>query len=191
MLTLEITKTIPDELIAQIVEMDHAAYPPEDQMTWDRAYMIYHCIQDSLILLKEDGRLVGHLSIYAVRPDLVPLAIREQKPIFYVEEKEHLLPVVEGPCDGYLHNIILYPEYRGRGFRRYLYLGMKRWLKTHPGIRYLWADAVSEYGQRAASSLGMKACPELDRLWGGELQTVLKALDRQIAESGEPEALFL
>jgi GNAT superfamily N-acetyltransferase len=134
--------------------------------------------------LKEDGRMIGFLSIYAVRQDLVPLAIASQKPIFDVESPEHLIPRITGPADGYIHNIILDPEYRGCGYRRYLYLGLRYWLDKHPGIGYLWADAVSEYGQRALKGLGLEPSPALPRLWGGETQSVLEALERQL-EKGE------
>ena len=181
MLTLEITSDISQELIEKIVLMDHDAYPPDDQMTWDRAYMIYGHIKDSLILLKEDGRLIGFVSIYGIRPDLVPLAIKRQRPIFAVEEKAHLLPVITEPCDGYLHNIILCPEYRGRGYRRFLYLGLKCWLDRHERLNRIWADAVSENGRRALDALGLVPCPELKGLWGGEMQNVYLAIEKQLA----------
>ncbi len=183
-LTLEITKEISRELIETIVRMDHDAYPPGDQMTWDRAYMIYGLIQDSLILLKEDGKLIGFLSIYGVRPDLVPLAVKRQQPIFAVEEREHLLPELSGPAEGYLHNIILRPEYRGRGYRRYLYLGLKHWLDKHEGIGHIWADAVSGHGQRALEAIGLVPCSELKGLWGGKIEDVRSALEKQLQKDG-------
>ncbi len=183
-LTLEITKEISRELIETIVHMDHDAYPPDDQMTWERAFMIYGLIKDSLILLKEDGKLAGFLSIYGVRPDLVPLAIKRRQPIFAVEEREHLLPEIAGPADGYLHNIILYPEYRGKGYRRYLYLGLKHWLDSHEGLGHIWADAVSEHGQRALEAIGFAPHPELKGLWGGEMENVRNALEKQLQKCG-------
>ena len=190
-LSLQITSSISKELIARIVQMDHDAYPPEDQMTWERAEWIYGLIGDSLILLKEDGRMIGFLSIYAVRQDLVPLAIASQKPIFDVESPEHLIPVISGPADGYIHNIIMDPEYRGRGYRRYLYLGLRYWLDKHPGIGYLWADAVSEHGQRALKGLGLEPSPDLPRLWGGDMKSVLAALGRQLKQGGDLEEVIL
>lgn len=180
-LTLEITKEISRELLAAIVEMDHAAYPPEDQMTWDRAEMIYTYLPDSLILLKEDGRLIGFLSIYGVSRELVPLAISRQCPIFLAEERKHLMQKIEPLADGYLHNIILNPDMRGRGYRRHLYLGLKHWLNSHPGILNIWADAVSEHGQRALAAIGLEAYPALKGLWGGSLQSVLRALEEKLA----------
>lgn len=179
-LTIEITKDIPRELIETITKMDHDAYPPEDQMTWERAFMIYGLIKDSLILLKEDEKLVGYLSIYGIRQDLVPLAIKRQQTIFAVEERQHLLTEIIGPADGYLHNIIIYPEYRGRGYRRYLYLGLKHWLNNHEGIGQIWADAVSIHGQRALDALGFVPYPELKGLWGARIENVQSALDRHI-----------
>ena len=179
-LTLEITKEIPAELIETVTRMDHDAYPVEDQMTWDRAFMIYGLIKDSLILLKEDEKLIGYLSIYGIRQDLVPLAVKRGQPIFAVEEKEHLLPHITGPADVSLHNIIILPEYQGRGLRRCLYLGMKHWLDTHGSLSRLWADAVSGHGQRALKALGLSPCPELHRLWGGEMEDVLAALNKQL-----------
>ena len=179
-LSIEITKEIPKELIETVTNMDHDAYPPEDQMTWERAYMIYGLIKDSLILLKEDNRLIGYLSIYGIRQDLVPLAIKRRQTIFAVEERQHLLTEIIGPADGYLHNIIIYPEYRGMGYRRYLYLGLKHWLKSHEGISQIWADAVSVPGQRALQALGFAPCPELKGLWGAQIGNVLEALDSQI-----------
>ena len=190
-LSLQITSSISKELIGQIVQMDHDAYPPEDQMTWERAEWIYGLVGDSLILLREDGRMIGFLSIYGVRQDLVPLAIASQKPIFEVESPEHLIPEITGPADGYIHNIILNPEYRGRGYRRYLYLGLKHWLDKHPGIGYLWADAVSVHGQRALKGLGMEPSPALPRLWGGDTQSVLEALDRQLDKGGDWQDVIL
>jgi ribosomal protein S18 acetylase RimI-like enzyme len=183
-LTLEITKEIPRELIETVTNMDHDAYPPEDQMTWDKAFMIYGLIKDSLILLKEDGELVGYLSIYGIRKDLVPLAIKHQEPIFTAEERKHLLPDIAGTCDGYLHNIIIYPEYRGKGYRRYLYLGLWHWLNRHEGIVRIWADAVSVPGQRALMALGFEPYPELKGLWGGKIENIRSALDRQIQKDG-------
>ncbi len=191
LLSLEITKEIPMELIEAILQMDHDAYPPEDQMTRDRAYMIYTLIADSLILLKEDGRLIGHFSVYAVRPELIELAIRRQKHIFLVEEAHHLLPRVEGAAHGYIHNIILRPEYRGLGYRRYLFLGLSRWLERHPGITDFWGDAVSGPGQRALAALGLAPRPELSGLWGGDIQSVQEALHRQLAGFLEKDVFFL
>lgn len=179
-LTIEITKEISRELIETITNMDHDAYPPEDQMTWDRAFMIYGLMKDSLILLKEDEKLLGYLSIYGIRQDLVPLAIMRQQTIFAVEERQHLLEKITGPADGYLHNIIIYPEYRGKGYRRYLYLGLKHWLNNHEGIGQIWADAVSVHGQRALHSLGFAPYPELKGLWGAKIENVQKALDKQL-----------
>ena len=184
MLTLEITSDISQELVEKIVLMDHDAYPPDDQMTWDRAFMIYGLIKDSLILLKEDGLMIGFLSIYGIRLNLVPLAVQRQKPIFAVEAREHLLPIITEPCDGYLHNIILHPEYRGKGYRRCLYLGLRHWLDRHAGIGRIWADAVSENGRRALDALGLSPCPDLTGLWGGEIESVRAALDRQLAACG-------
>ncbi len=183
-LSLEITKEICTELIETIVHMDHDAYPPGDQMTWDRAFMIYGMTKDSLILLKEDGRLAGFLSIYGIRKDLVPLAIERQQPIFAVEEREHILPVITEPCDGYLHNIILQPDYRGKGYRRYLYLGLMHWLSRHEGIGQIWADAVSEHGQRALLALGLVPYPKLKGLWGGGINSVRSALENQLQKGG-------
>lgn len=183
-LSLEITKEISRELIETITNMDHDAYPPDDQMTWDRAFMIYGLINDSLILLKEDEKLVGYLSIYGIRQDLVPLAIQRQQTIFAVEERRHLLVKIAEPCDGYLHNIIIYPEYRGKGYRRYLYLGLKHWLNRHEGIGQIWADAVSVHGQRALEALGFVPYAELKGLWGGKIEDILTALDKQI-QKGE------
>ncbi len=180
-LTLEVTKEISRELLAVIVEMDHAAYPPEDQMTWDRAEMIYTYLQDSLILLREDGRLIGFLSIYAVSSELVPLAVRRQCPIFLAEEKHQLMQCVTPPVEGYLHNIIMHPDLRGRGYRRYLFLGLRHWLNSRPGISHIWADAVSEHGQRALAAIGLVPYPELKGLWGGSMQSVLQALDGKLS----------
>ena len=180
-LTLEITKEISGGLLAAIVEMDHAAYPPEDQMTWDRAEMIYTYLTDSLILLKEDGRLIGYLSIYGVSPELVPLAVMRQCPIFLAEERQHLLQKITPPADGYLHNIILNPDMRGRGYRRYLYLGMRHWLNCHPGISHIWADAVSVDGQRALAAIGLAPYKDLKGLWGGSIQSVAQALEDQLS----------
>lgn len=179
-LTIEITKEISRELIETITNMDHDAYPPEDQMTWDRAFMIYGLMKDSLILLKEDEKLVGYLSIYGIRQDLVPLAIMRQQTIFAVEERQHLLENIVGPADGYLHNIIIYPEYQGKGYRRYLYLGLKHWLDNHVGIVQIWADAVSVHGQRALEALGFAPYPELKGLWGAKIDVVRMALDKQL-----------
>ena len=180
-LTIEITKNISRELLTAIVEMDHAAYPKDDQMTWDRAEVIYTYLQDSLILLKEDEKLLGFLSIYAIKPELVPLAIQRQCPIFLAEEKKHLMKVVTSPAQGYLHNIILQPELRGKGYRRYLYLGLEHWLHCHSGISHIWADAVSEHGMRALSAIGFSAYMELKGLWGGSIQSVLKALEQKLS----------
>ncbi len=179
-LSLEITKEISRELIETITNMDHDAYPPDDQMTWDRAFMIYGLIKDSLILLKEDEKLIGFLSIYGIQKELVPLAIKRQQTIFAVEERKHLLTEIAGPCDGYLHNIIIYPEYRGMGYRRYLYLGLKHWLQLHEGIGQIWADAVSVHGQRALEALSFDPYPELKGLWGAGIENVQYALDRQL-----------
>jgi ribosomal protein S18 acetylase RimI-like enzyme len=183
-LTLEITKEISRDLIETMVHMDHDAYPPEDQMTWERAFMIYGFIKDSLILLKDNGKLIGFLSIYGIRQDLKPLAVQLQKTIFAVEERRHLLTEIAGPCDGYLHNIIIYPEYRGKGYRRYLYLGLWHWLNTHEGIGQIWADAVSAHGQRALEALGFAPCPELKGLWGAKIEGVHNALDRLLHDIG-------
>ena len=191
-LTLTITKEIPHSLIETIIAMDHDAYPPEDQMTRDRAFMIYGLIRDSLILLKDGGQLIGFLSIYGVRPDLAPLAVARRQPIFAVEEREHLIPILSGPADGYLHNIILNPECRGKGYRRYLYQGLKYWLNSHTGIERIWADAVSAHGERALAALGLAPCPLLHGLWGGDIQSVHGSLDRQLAKNGsEPRIAFL
>lgn len=183
-LSLEITKEISRELIKTITNMDHDAYPPDDQMTWDRAFMIYGLIKDSLILLTEDEKLVGYLSIYGIHKDLVPLAIKRQQTIFAVEERKHLLTEIAEPCDGYLHNIIINPEYRGKGYRRYLYLGLKHWLQLHEGIGQIWADAVSVHGQRALEALGFVPYPELKGLWGAGIKNVQNALNRQIQTFG-------
>lgn len=183
-LSLEITKEISRELIETITNMDHDAYPPDDQMTWDRAFMIYGLIKDSLILLKEDEKLVGYLSIYGIHKDLVPLAIKCQQTIFAVEERKHLLTEIAEPCDGYLHNIIINPEFRGKGYRRYLYLGLKHWLQLHEGIGQIWADAVSVHGQRALEALGFVPYPELKGLCGAGIRNVQSALDRQIQKIG-------
>lgn len=189
-LSLEITKHIPAELIEAILQMDHDAYPPEDQMTRDRAYMIYTLISDSLILLREDGRLIGHLSVYAIRPELADLAIRHQKHIFLVAESRHLLPAITGPAHGYIHNIILKPEYRGLGYRRYLLLGLWQWLQIHPGITDFWGDAVSGHGRRALASMGLTPRPELDGLWGGDARSVQEALERQLAGLSRKDIAF-
>lgn len=189
-LSLEITKEIPTELIEAILQMDHDAYPPEDQMTRDRAYMIYTLIADSLILLREDGRLIGHLSVYAIKPELVQLAIQRQKYIFLVEEAHHLLPRIDGSAHGYIHNIILRPEYRGLGYRRYLLLGLSQWLECHPGITDFWGDAVSGPGQRALGAMGLTPRPELCGLFGGGIQSVREALDRQLAGISKKDIAF-
>lgn len=190
-LSLEITRQISTDLIEAILRMDHDAYPPEDQMTRDRAYMIYTLIADSLILLREDGKLIGHLSVYAVQPELAALAIRRQQRIFAVEESRHLMPAITGPAHGYIHNIILLPEYRGLGYRRYLLLGLWKWLQIHPGITAFWGDAVSGLGQRALASMGLTPRPELDGLWGGDIQSVLEALTRQLAGLSRQDITFL
>ncbi len=190
-LFLEITKEISKELIETMVHMDHDAYPPEDQMTWDRAFMIYGLIKDSLILLTEDEKLIGFLSIYGIQKELVPLAIKRQQTIFAVEERKHLLTEIAGPCDGYLHNIIIYPEYRGMGYRRYLYLGLKHWLQLHEGIGQIWADAVSVHGQRALDALGFAPYPELKGLWGAGIENVQNALDRQIEKIGSNPKIII
>lgn len=190
-LSLQITSGISQELIARIVQMDHEAYPPKDQMTQERADMIYTLIGDSLILLKEDGRMIGFLSVYGVREDLVPLAVKKQIPIFLAEGREHLIPVMTGQADGYIHNIILRPEFRGKGYRRYLYLGLKYWLDSHPGISRLWADAVSEHGQRALKDLGMEPDPRLHGLWGAGIQTVREALEHSLEKGGAREDIAL
>lgn len=190
-LSLEITKEISRELIETMVHMDHDAYPPDDQMTWDRAFMIYGLIKDSLILLTEDEKLIGFLSIYGIRQELKPLAVQRQKPIFSVEERKHLLTEISGPADGYLHNIILYPEYRGKGYRRYLYLGLWHWLNTHEGIEQIWADAVSVHGQKALEALDFAPCPELKGLWGAKTEIVLNALEKQLQKIGSNQNITI
>ena len=179
-LTLTITKEISPELLEQIVEMDHEAYPPEDQMTWEKAGMIYGLIKDSLILLWDAEQLIGQLSIYGISPDLVQMAIKKQKPIFHVEEKRHLMAEITPPCDAYIQNIIIKPAYIGKGYRKYLLLGLKQWLQTHPGIRHVWADAVSIHGQRSLQAIGLSPVPALNGLWGGNIETVHKTLSERL-----------
>ena len=113
-MNVEFTSHINDGLIAEVVAMDHAAYRPDDQITWERANALYHKVEDSLILLKNDSQTIGYISVFFVNHDTVKHALENQRPIYKLPVSD-LLDCDEINSDIYIHNIIIRPEYQRHG----------------------------------------------------------------------------
>ncbi len=172
---IELTASVPEALLRQVVALDHAAYPPQDQITWARARTVYGAAPDSLILLRDGETLAGYLSVFRVNRGMAEAALRAGTPI-YKCPLPALLSFGDADGDLYIHNIILAPAYRGRGYRRLLFQGLAQWLETHsPGLS-VWADVVTPQGGQAMGALGLKPLAADAHAWRGTAEDLRAAL---------------
>ena len=175
MLSVEITKSIHKSLISEAVHMDHEAYLPEDQITWERAATIYGRNGDSLILLKDDQLLIGYLSVFLVNRIVVDKAVKSRSPI-YKQPLDDLLQLEKHTGDVYIHNIIIKPQFQQKGYRKLLFIGLHNWVLRHTIGTDFWADVVTEKGAQAVKAIGLMPLPECDDIWQADTSIVINKL---------------
>ena len=126
MYKIVLPKTIDRELIARLIEMDHAAFPQEDWVARDEAELIYTSKQDCLSLLYQNTEPIGVVTAFLLGEKTVREAVEKDTPIYKLLNQTTLSD--ESGDLVYLHCFLLLPEHRNRDLVYALYKGLEAWL---------------------------------------------------------------
>jgi len=169
MYKIKMLSSVSDEMKKKMIEMDNAAFPPEDWGTIEEAELIYSIKNDSIILLLKDDTPIGFLTIFAVNSTYIEDAIKADSAFYQTLTPEILAD--ENVDSIYCYCFLLLPEHRNKGLIYAIYKGMKEWFMQRSNFRYpLYAEAVSDDGLSCLSRLGFETIHTYDEK--GKLQKV-------------------
>jgi len=150
---------LDNKLLNEIMEIDSLVYPKHLLATFDEFNNRFLANRDSFILLYDDGKLIGYMCLFPVKPVLYNRILTEDK-LFDADITGDMIEQYRPheTYDLYLLSVAIRPEYQNRGLSKLLREGFFKYLsdKKDKGISFSSAVAVaiSKEGQRLLEKIG-------------------------------------